>query len=194
MVVGGGNTAVEEAIFLTNFASKVIVVHRRDHFRAEKILQERLFKNPKIEVVWDSAIEEIVGTGEPRSVDGVRIKNVKTGKITERKVDGVFVAIGHAPATELFKGQLETKPSGYLDHGAGFDGDLHSRRVRGRRRQGRHLPAGGDGRRHGLHGGARSGEVPASRRCRAPRAVEHARRGVAGKSLSPVRNRGEGSP
>ncbi|MDQ8698951.1 thioredoxin-disulfide reductase [Hyphomicrobium sp. LHD-15] len=114
VVVGGGNTAVEEAIFLTNFAKKVIVVHRRDHFRAEKILQERLFKNDKIEVVWDSALEEIVGTDEPRSVTGVRLKNVKTGKITERKVDGVFVAIGHAPATELFKGQLEIKPSGYL--------------------------------------------------------------------------------
>ncbi|WP_295556831.1 thioredoxin-disulfide reductase [uncultured Hyphomicrobium sp.] len=114
VVVGGGNTAVEEAIFLTNFAKKVVVVHRRDHFRAEKILQDRLFKNEKIEVVWDSAIEEIVGTGEPRAVSGVRIKNVKTGKVTERKVDGVFVAIGHAPATELFKGQLEMKASGYL--------------------------------------------------------------------------------
>jgi len=114
VVVGGGNTAVEEAIFLTNFAKKVIVVHRRDHFRAEKILQERLSKNDKIEVIWDSAIEEIVGVKEPRSVSGVRIKNVKTGKITERPVDGVFVAIGHAPATELFKGQIEMKPSGYL--------------------------------------------------------------------------------
>lgn len=114
VVIGGGNTAVEEAIFLTNFAKKVIVVHRRDHFRAEKILQDRLFKNDKIEVVWDSAVEEIVGVEEPRSVTGVKLKNVKTGKITERKVDGVFVAIGHAPATELFKGQLETTPSGYL--------------------------------------------------------------------------------
>lgn len=114
VVVGGGNTAVEEAIFLTNFAKKVIVVHRRDHFRAERILQDRLFKNEKIEVVWDSAIEEIVGTGEPRIVTGVKIKNVKTGHVTERPVDGVFVAIGHAPATDLFKGQLEMKPSGYL--------------------------------------------------------------------------------
>lgn len=114
VVIGGGNTAVEEAIFLTNFAKKVIVVHRRDHFRAEKILQDRLVKNDKIEVVWDSAVEEIVGVEEPRSVTGVKLKNVKTGKITERKVDGVFVAIGHAPATELFKGQLETTPSGYL--------------------------------------------------------------------------------
>ena len=114
VVVGGGNTAVEEAIFLTNFARKVTVVHRRDHFRAEKILQERLAKNEKIEVVWDSAVEEIVGTDEPRSVTGVKLRNVKTGKITKRKADGVFVAIGHAPATELFKGQLEMKPSGYL--------------------------------------------------------------------------------
>ena len=114
MVVGGGNTAVEEAIFLTNFASRVTIVHRRDHFRAEKILQERLFKNPKIEVIWDSAIEEIVGTQQPKSVTSVKLKNVKTGKITERPVDGFFVAIGHAPATELFKGQLDMTPSGYL--------------------------------------------------------------------------------
>ncbi len=114
VVVGGGNTAVEEAIFLTNFARKVIVVHRRDHFRAEKILQDRLAKNEKIEVVWDSAIEEIVGSTEPRSVEAVRLRNVKTGKITERRVDGVFIAIGHAPATDLFRGQLEMKPSGYL--------------------------------------------------------------------------------
>jgi thioredoxin reductase (NADPH) len=114
VVVGGGNTAVEEAIFLTNFAKRVTVVHRRGEFRAEKIMQERLFKNSKIEVIWDSAIEEIVGTAEPKSVTGVKLKNLKTGKITERAADGVFVAIGHAPATELFKGQLEMKPSGYL--------------------------------------------------------------------------------
>jgi thioredoxin reductase (NADPH) len=114
VVVGGGNTAVEEAIFLTNFAKRVTVVHRRDHFRAEKILQERLFKNPKIEVIWDNALDDVIGTAEPRSVTGVRLKNVKTGKVTERAADGVFIAIGHAPATELFKGQLEMKPSGYL--------------------------------------------------------------------------------
>jgi thioredoxin reductase (NADPH) len=90
------------------------VVHRRDHFRAEKILQERLFKNPKIEVIWDNALDDVIGTTEPRSVTGVRLKNVKTGKVTERAADGVFIAIGHAPATELFKGQLEMKPSGYL--------------------------------------------------------------------------------
>jgi len=114
VVVGGGNTAVEEAIFLTNFAKRVTVVHRRDHFRAEKILQNRLFKNPKIEVIWDHSLDEIVGTEDPKSVTGVKLKNVKTGAITERAADGVFIAIGHAPATELFKGQLETTHSGYL--------------------------------------------------------------------------------
>jgi thioredoxin reductase (NADPH) len=114
VVVGGGNTAVEEALFLTNFAKRVTVVHRRDHFRAEKILQQRLAKNPKIEVIWDSAIEEITGSSNPKSVTAVRLVNVKTGTITERAADGVFIAIGHAPATALFKGQLETTASGYL--------------------------------------------------------------------------------
>jgi thioredoxin reductase (NADPH) len=114
VVVGGGNTAVEEAIFLTNFASRVTIVHRRDSFRAEKILQDRLFKNPKIEVVWDSTLEEILGTEDPKSVTGVRLKNVKTGATTERPADGVFIAIGHAPATQLFKGQLDMNASGYL--------------------------------------------------------------------------------
>ena len=114
IVVGGGNTAVEEAIFLTNFARRVTVIHRRDSFRAEKILQERLARNPKIEVIWDSAIDEILGTSKPKSVTAVRIKNVKTGALTERPADGVFIAIGHAPATSLFKGQLPATPSGYL--------------------------------------------------------------------------------
>jgi thioredoxin reductase (NADPH) len=114
MVVGGGNSAVEEAIFLTNFASKVVVVHRRDSFRAEKIMQERLFKNPKIEVVWNSALLEVVGTKDPKSVTGAIIKDVTTDVVTHRPIDGVFIAIGHAPATELFKGQLEMKPNGYL--------------------------------------------------------------------------------
>jgi thioredoxin reductase (NADPH) len=114
VVVGGGNTAVEEAIFLTNFAKRVTVVHRRDHFRAEKILQDRLFKNPKIEVIWDHSLDEIVGTENPKSVTGVKLKNARTGAITERAADGVFIAIGHAPATQLFKGQLETNHSGYL--------------------------------------------------------------------------------
>ncbi len=114
IVIGGGNTAVEEAIFLTNFAKRVTIVHRRDSFRAEKILQDRLFKNPKIEVVWDSALEEIVGTEDPKAVTGVKLKNVKTGETVERAADGVFIAIGHAPATELFKGQLEMTDSNYL--------------------------------------------------------------------------------
>jgi thioredoxin reductase (NADPH) len=114
VVVGGGNTAVEEALFLTNFAAKVTVVHRRDSFRAERILQDRLFKNPKIAVVWDSAIEEVVGSDDPLKVTSVKLKNLKTGAVTEKTIDGLFVAIGHAPATELFVGQLEMKPNGYI--------------------------------------------------------------------------------
>src|SRR5512135_21804 len=102
VVVGGGNTAVEEALFLTNFASKVTVVHRRDELRAERILQERLFKHPKIEVVWDCAIDEVVGAEDPMGVTGVRLKNVKTGAAREIACDGVFIAIGHAPASQLF--------------------------------------------------------------------------------------------
>lgn len=114
VVVGGGNTAVEEALFLTNFAEKVVVVHRRDSFRAERIMQDRLFKNPKIEVVWNSVLDEVVGTDGPRKVTGVKLRNVTTGDISTVDADGVFVAIGHFPATELFKDQLEMKPSGYL--------------------------------------------------------------------------------
>jgi len=114
VVIGGGNTAVEEALFLTNFASKVTVVHRRDSFRSEKILQDRLFKNPKIDVIWDSALEEVIGSDSPPKVERVRLKNLKTGGVSERKVDGVFVAIGHSPASELFVGQLQMKPNGYI--------------------------------------------------------------------------------
>jgi thioredoxin reductase (NADPH) len=115
VVVGGGNTAVEEALFLTNFASHVTVVHRRDSFRAERILQERLFKNPKVSVVWDSAIDEICGAENPNKVTHVRLKNIKSQKVSELPVDGVFIAIGHAPATELVAGQLKMKPSGYVE-------------------------------------------------------------------------------
>ncbi|NDV86894.1 thioredoxin-disulfide reductase [Aurantimonas aggregata] len=115
VVVGGGNTAVEEALYLSNIASKVTVVHRRDEFRAERILQNRLFATPNVEVIWDTAIDEIVGQTEPmKSVEGVRLRNRVSGEIVERKTDGVFVAIGHAPAVELFVGQLKQKPSGYL--------------------------------------------------------------------------------
>jgi thioredoxin reductase (NADPH) len=115
VVVGGGNTAVEEALYLTNFASKVTVVHRRDSLRAEKILQERLLHHDKVSVVWDSAVEEILGSENPSSVTGVRLKNLKTGAEQTLACDGVFVAIGHAPASELFKGQLAMDAAGYLD-------------------------------------------------------------------------------
>jgi thioredoxin reductase (NADPH) len=114
IVIGGGNTAVEEALFLTNFASKVTVVHRRDRFRAEKILQDRLFKNPKISVIWDTVLEEVKGSENPLKVREAVLRNVKTGAVTTMPADGVFVAIGHTPASELFFGQLEMKPSGYL--------------------------------------------------------------------------------
>ncbi|MDQ0314109.1 thioredoxin-disulfide reductase [Amorphus orientalis] len=114
LVIGGGNTAVEEALYLTNHASKVTLVHRRDFLRAEKILQDRLFNHPKIEVVWDTVLDEVLGSGAPPSVTGARLKNVKTGETREIAVDGVFVAIGHQPATEVFKDQLQLKPSGYL--------------------------------------------------------------------------------
>jgi thioredoxin reductase (NADPH) len=113
-VIGGGNSAVEEALYLSHLASKVTLIHRRDSFRAEKILQERLVANPKIEVVWDTGLEEILGGGDPPGVTSVRLKHVKTGAVSERKVDGVFIAIGHAPATELFKGQVAMKESGYI--------------------------------------------------------------------------------
>jgi thioredoxin reductase (NADPH) len=114
VVIGGGNSAVEEALFLTNFASKVTVVHRRDHFRSEKILQDRLFKNPKIAVIWDTVLDDVLGAENPLKVNKVRLKNVKTGAITEKDVDGVFIAIGHTPSSELFTGQIEMKPSGYI--------------------------------------------------------------------------------
>ncbi len=116
VVVGGGNTAVEEALYLSQLADKVTLVHRRESLRAEKILQDRLFKTPNVEAIWDSVVEEICGTDEngPTRVTHVRLRNVKTGIYAEIPADGVFVAIGHAPATELFLGQVEAKPNGYL--------------------------------------------------------------------------------
>ncbi len=113
-VIGGGNSAVEEAIFLTNFARSVTVIHRRDSFRAEKILQQRLFANPKVKVVWNAALDEVLGSENPKGVSGIRLRDVKTGAASELAVDGVFIAIGHAPATAIFKGQLEMSPSGYI--------------------------------------------------------------------------------
>ena len=115
MVVGGGNTAVEEALFLTNFASKVTLVHRRDSLRAERILQERLFAHPKVEIVWNNQLAEVVGDEQPApGVTGVKLENTQTGEITELACHGVFIAIGHAPQTELFSGQLEMKQGGYI--------------------------------------------------------------------------------
>ena len=113
-VVGGGNAAVEEAIFLTKFATKVNLIHRRDELRAEKLLQEKLKANKKIEIIWDSAVEEVLGTSEPKGVNAIKIKNLKTNDITELKVDGLFIAIGHDPATALFKDQLNMDKEGYL--------------------------------------------------------------------------------
>lgn len=114
VVVGGGNTAVEEALFLTKFAASVVVVHRRDEFRAERILQERLFAHPKIKVVWNHEVAEVMGTTQPMGVTGLRLSDVRDGSISELACDGVFIAIGHAPASELFAGQLPTKVGGYL--------------------------------------------------------------------------------
>ena len=113
-VVGGGNAAVEEAIFLTKFATKVYLIHRRNELRAEKLLQEKLKANKKIEIIWDSAVDEVVGTAEPKEVNAIKIKNLKTNNITELKVDGLFIAIGHDPATALFKNQLDMDKEGYL--------------------------------------------------------------------------------
>ena len=113
-VVGGGNAAVEEAMFLTKFASKVHLIHRRNELRAEKLLQEKLKANKKIQIIWDSVVEEVMGTNEPKGVNGIKIKNVKTNKTSELKVDGLFIAIGHDPATALFKDQLKMDKEGYL--------------------------------------------------------------------------------
>jgi thioredoxin reductase (NADPH) len=113
-VVGGGNAAVEEAMFLTKFASKVKLIHRRNELRAEKMLQEKLKANKKIEIIWDSVVEEVAGNQKPKSVNGVKIKNVKSGKIVDLKVGGLFIAIGHDPATSLFKNQLKMDKEGYL--------------------------------------------------------------------------------
>ncbi|MCO5091168.1 thioredoxin-disulfide reductase [Bosea sp. (in: a-proteobacteria)] len=118
-VVGGGNTAVEEALYLANLASKVTLIHRRDSLRAERVMQERLFRHPKIDVVWDSEIAEICGGTTPPGVTHLRLRNLKTGAESELKTDGVFIAIGHKPATELFAGQLAMNESGYLDVEAG---------------------------------------------------------------------------
>jgi thioredoxin reductase (NADPH) len=114
LVIGGGNTAVEEALFLTNFAAKVTVVHRRDGFRAEKILQDRLFRHPKIEVLWNTTLEEVAGDDNPLKVRSAVLRDIRTGALNKRAIDGIFIAIGHTPASELFVGQVDMKPSGYI--------------------------------------------------------------------------------
>jgi thioredoxin reductase (NADPH) len=113
-VIGGGNTAGEEALFLTNFANEVVLIHRRDHLRADKTNQARLEANPKIRVLWDSVVEEIIGSGDPKGVTGLRVHNVKTNAHSELACDGVFIAIGHKPATDIFRGQLDMDAEGYL--------------------------------------------------------------------------------
>jgi thioredoxin reductase (NADPH) len=114
LVVGGGNTAVEEALYLTNHASKVTLIHRRDELRAEKILQDRLFNHDKVEVIWDTVLEEVVGTEDPLSVTGAKLRNVKTDEVTEIDAEGIFIAIGHKPNTDIFKGQVEMDDEGYI--------------------------------------------------------------------------------
>ena len=114
IVVGGGNSAVEEALYLTGMASKVYLVHRRDKLRAEKILQDRLFAHDKIECIWNSQLVEILGDDNPPSVTGVKLKNTKDGTILEKKIDGVFIAIGHDPATQIFKGQVNMDDENYI--------------------------------------------------------------------------------
>jgi len=113
-VIGGGNAAVEEALFLTKFATKVRLIHRRDKLRAEKMLQKKLMENKKIEIIWDSVLEEVTGDKNPKGVTGIKIKNIKTNKSSEIKLHGLFIAIGHDPATSLFKGQLDMDKEGYL--------------------------------------------------------------------------------
>ena len=119
IVVGGGNTAVEEALYLANLADKVTLVHRRDELRAEKILQERLFKNPKIEVLWDHNLVEVIGEDNPLGVTHAKLANTKTGEETTMEIDGIFIAIGHTPQTELFNGQLDLKSGGYIQTAPG---------------------------------------------------------------------------
>ena len=172
IVIGGGNTAVEEALYLANIAASVTLVHRRGALRAEKILQERLFANPKIEVVWNSELAEVLGTRTPRTVTGASSEATSTGDMSDVPADGVFIAIGHVPQTELFKDQIEMKPSGYIKTAPRLDRDQHPRRVRGGRRCRRRLSPGGDRGRPGLHGRARSRAISRRSRPMLPEAAE----------------------
>ena len=158
-VIGGGNTAVEEALYLTNHSHDVTLIHRRDSLRAEKILQDRLFANPNIKVIWDSEVVEFVGGGEPEALVGLDIRNKRTGEISRVEVEGAFVAIGHQPATELFKGQLKLDGEGYIQVEPGTTRTSVAGRVRLRRRDGQDLPPGGHRGGHRLHGRARRREI-----------------------------------
>ena len=153
-VVGGGNTAVEEALYLTHHADKVILIHRRDSLRAEKILQNRLFAHPKIQVVWNSRVQEIVGGGTPEVVTGIRLEDTVGQTESLLPVDGVFIAIGHTPATAVFKGQVDMDQDGFIRTSPGSTRTSVAGRVRGRRCAGQGLPSGRDGCRNRLHGRA----------------------------------------
>ena len=166
-VVGGGDSALEEAIFLTKFADKVTVIHRRDTLRASKIMQDRAFANPKIEFLWNSVVEDLVGT---EKLEGIVVTNTTTGETSTLPVTGVFVAIGHRPNTDLFAGVLDMDENGYLITEPGSSRDEHRGRVRLRRRPGPHVPAGDHRRRLGLHGGHRRralARAPRTDRCSA---------------------------
>ncbi len=159
LVVGGGNSAVEEALYLSNIAAEVTVVHRRNSFRAEKILCERLAARPNVAVKWNRAIDEILGRRDPPEVTGARLRDTRTGASEEIAAEGIFVAIGHAPASELVRGQLALKPNGYVLTSPGLDRDQRRRRFRRRRHRRRCLSPGRHRRRPRLHGGARGRTV-----------------------------------
>ena len=174
-VIGGGDSAMEEAIYLTRFASKVSVVHRRDTLRASKIMQDKAMANPKIEFIWDSEVAEVKDGGKGE-VTGIVVRNLKTGHLSELPLDGVFIAIGHTPNTSLFAGQIELDANGYIMTHARFE-DQRAWRVCGRRRAGPHLSPGDHRGRIGLHGRARRRALPRrtarrARDCRRSRSRE----------------------
>jgi thioredoxin reductase (NADPH) len=185
VVIGGGNTAVEEALFLTNFAAKVTVIHRRDAFRAEKILQDRLFRNPKIEVVWDHDVVEVVGSDAPRGVDRRRARNLQTGETRDDPLQGLLRGDRSCAGLGARQGPARTAPRRLCRVQARLDRNLDARGLRGRRPDRPHLPAGRDQRGHGLHGGTRCGEVPGrgwrGRRPRHGRAAGLRSRGAVGR-------------
>ena len=159
MVVGGGDTAMEEALYLSRLGRKVEVVHRRDNLRASKIMQERALKNPKISFIWDSVVDDVLDPAESK-VTAVRLRNLKTGAQWETPVDGLFVAIGHQPNTGLFKGQIELHPNEYIKVAPGTTQTSVPGVFAAGDVQDFTLSPGGDGRGHGLHGGPRGGALP----------------------------------